>query len=231
MDKINRIKQILSAHSVAYINIPEQRIDIIYDLFVNNIECDIESFDDDIVYLYFGVYYLDIKNNNHDIALKCYLKSIEKGNICAMNNLAFYYQRKKINYKLAEKYFLMAINIDKENDKIMYHLAYYYYHYEKNYKLAKKYLLMAVDRGNYDAMIGLAYYYINYKKNNVMAKHYFFKTKNACVNNYSNPYTYVKFINELLSEEFDIGIAIERYNFIDGGNTEEFHKKIRDVLL
>jgi tetratricopeptide (TPR) repeat protein len=104
MDKINSIKKLLYWKSVIYVNIPEQMIDIIYDLFVNNIEHDIELLDDAVVYLYFGVYYSRIKGN-YDIAMKYYLKSIEKGNVYAMNNLALHYQNIE-EYELAEKYYL-----------------------------------------------------------------------------------------------------------------------------
>uniref|UniRef100_A0A6C0H5S4 RING-type domain-containing protein n=1 Tax=viral metagenome TaxID=1070528 RepID=A0A6C0H5S4_9ZZZZ len=105
-------------------------------------------------------------------AKKYFLMSIEKGNECAMCNLAMLFETKEKDYKNAIKYYLMAI--EKGFDLAMNNLGNLYY-VKKDYENAKKYYLMAIEKGFNLAMnnLGSLYYvkkdYENAKKYWLMA--------------------------------------------------------------
>jgi hypothetical protein len=140
MDKINKIKQILSKYHVTNINIPNFLVDDIYNLIVNNIKCDVDSLNNDIMYLYSGIYYTYIEQNN-ELVKKYYLKAIDCGNDSAMNNLAHYYyncdvnNNFNVNNELAIKYYIMAIN--KGNTVALHNLGSQYVNI--NYEMIDKY--------------------------------------------------------------------------------------------
>jgi hypothetical protein len=76
MDKINEVTKILSKYSLTKINIPDHLADTIYDLFINNIKCDVDlldkQLDNDIMYLFIGIYYENIEKN-YELSKKYYL--------------------------------------------------------------------------------------------------------------------------------------------------------------
>ena len=184
---LESIKEYLCKNNFIYIDIPEESIENIYNLLINNIKKEVSN---DIECLYYGIYYKIKKdydlmkkyylmsiNNNNSYAMnnlgfyyqnivkdynkmkKYYLMSIENGNSYAMNNLGDYYQYKEINYDLMKKYYLMSI--ENGNSNAMNHLGGYYQYKEKNYDEMKKYYLMAIDKGYYNAMHYLIEYFIS----------------------------------------------------------------------
>jgi hypothetical protein len=134
-NKINTIKSILDKYSITNINIPDFLVENIYNLFVNNIKCDVDLLNNDILYLYFGIYYRYIERND-ELMKKYYLKAIEYGNDYAMNNLAHYYDRLDISDDLAIKYYIMAIS--KGNNVAMRNLE-SCYHDKIKYEIINKY--------------------------------------------------------------------------------------------
>lgn len=137
-EKISEIKQILSKNSFMYENIPDNMVDIIYDLFMNNIaHDDVDSLDNDIAYLYYGNYYLRIEKND-ELTKKYYIMAADKENAIAMYNLAYHYECNEKNNELANKYYIMAA------DKGIYNAInrLFFYYRTNNYDLAKKYCLM-----------------------------------------------------------------------------------------
>jgi len=83
------------------------------------------------------------------------LMAIEKDNIDAMNNLAYFYQ-KNGNMEEGKKYFLMAI--EKGHTTSMWMLA-NLFKKEGDIESMKKYNLMAIDKGDEISMYNLAIYY------------------------------------------------------------------------
>jgi len=75
------------------------------------------------------------------------------------------------NYDLAEKYYLMAIELG--NSDAMREISQYYYHIAKNNTLAKKYCLMAIKLGNSDAMCDYGHYNEEIIKNYKLAEKYY----------------------------------------------------------
>jgi hypothetical protein len=103
--------------------------------------------------------------------------------------LGVYYRFININYALAKKYYLMAI--DKGNANAMNNLGYNYQYTEENYDLMKKYYLMAIDKGNTTAMNNLAYHYEYIVQNyDLMKKYYLMAIENGNVGdvNYINDF-------------------------------------------
>jgi TPR repeat protein len=77
---------------------------------------------------------------------KYYLMAVQKGNIDAMNNLAYYYYDIEKNYDEMKKYYMMAI--DRGHINSMNDLGSYYKIIEKNYDMSKKYLSMLLKSAN-----------------------------------------------------------------------------------
>ena len=135
---------------------------LIYELLINNImfipKTSIEMF-------YIGFYYKKNKHN-HEEMKKYYLMVIDNNDndngyaaAAAMNNLALYYQKYK-DYEQAEKYFLMAIDIDNECRSAMYNLGYYYESVVHDNNQMEKYYLMAIKKEHDLALEHLRYYYM-----------------------------------------------------------------------
>ena len=103
-----QIKTYIEKNNLTYIKLDTNDLQTVFNFyFVKN------DFIDDvsaIVLLYYGMYYYI--ENDYTNMKTFYLKSIEKGNITAMNMLAEYYEKQgdMIN---AIKYYLMAENITK----------------------------------------------------------------------------------------------------------------------
>ena len=97
--------KIFNEYNITYIQMNDDMINKIYNLFKNDIFYNPENGDE---YKFLGLYYENIKKD-YEKAEKYYLMAIEKGNVDAMNNLGIYYYNIKKDYEKAEKYYLMAI--------------------------------------------------------------------------------------------------------------------------
>jgi hypothetical protein len=91
-----------------------------------------------------------------------------------MFHFGLYYQTIEINYDLAKKYLLMAIDKGRGASNAMYWLGSYYQRIEENYDLMKKYYLMAIRRGCFRAMNDLICYYKCITPNNDDMQNYLF---------------------------------------------------------
>lgn len=134
----------------------------------NNDESDLEALDE--------LAHISYLTKQYDLMIQLLLKTIEKGSVIAITNLAIYYNRIG-DYDNMEKYALIAI--DKKDTNAMVLLA---THYMKkingditdNLKLALKYLMMSYELNNPVAMINLGIYYQNHVENqdDLMIKFY-----------------------------------------------------------
>lgn len=149
-DKIREIKYWLITKGGYYVDIPEESIDNIYNLVINNICIEPEK---DVEYLYYGLYYRFL--NNEEKMMKYTLASIEFGNTNAMANLATMYKRKKDHPNMI-RYYLMAI---KKSSAIAMNNFADYYRDQKDYDNMIKYYLMAIKNGCIESAINLANYY------------------------------------------------------------------------
>ena len=140
---------ILSQYNAKYIQIPNESLKIVYDLFVLGIK---QESDDDMVDLYKGLYYQRVKIEPKQ-AVNYYKRSAEKGNITALLNLGVLYVTKaNTNYDLPKdytteewnqrnafirKYYTKCIRylrqvIEKSNDSLHLEVAVSYLHDCKN---------------------------------------------------------------------------------------------------
>lgn len=159
MDKLTQVKNFLDYHVFRYDEILSDKcLDIIHDLLINNIKPTnelLQELDDDVIYLFYGIYYERIEENIEK-SIGYYLLSANKGNHHAMNNLGRCYEDLE-EYDLVMKYYLMAI--DKGSVRAMNNLGLYYHQEIKNYELTEKYLLMAIEKDEPLAMYNLGTYY------------------------------------------------------------------------
>ena len=95
---------------------------------------------------------IDILNNNLDDLYECNIVAHYAGIYCDCV---------LINYELAEKYYIMAI--DNDNINAMNNLAYMYKKQQK-YDLAEKYYIMAIENNNINAIYNLAFMYTDQHK-------------------------------------------------------------------
>src|SRR5436190_1874763 len=102
--------KILKENNFNYIKINDNiLLENIFELFINN--SNIKNIpDNDMLYLYLGIF--NFIKKNYDEMKKYYLLAIEKNNMMAINNLAYYYYKEK-NYEEMKKYCVMAL--DKNN--------------------------------------------------------------------------------------------------------------------
>ncbi|OFX20694.1 MAG: hypothetical protein A2033_00975 [Bacteroidetes bacterium GWA2_31_9] len=121
---------------------------------------DIENEEDGKKY-FLMAYIYDIQKKYSE-AEEYYLKSSEKGNIYALNNIGVLYQFQE-RFKEAEEYFLLAIN--KGEVSALNNLA-YLYHIQEKYSDAEKYYLLAIEDDVAISLNDLAifYYQFNIKK-------------------------------------------------------------------
>ena len=85
-------------NNIEYVKIDnEHSLNIIYDLFKNSIK--IIDIDNDIICLYYGVYYEHIEKN-YDEMKKYYLMAIEKGHDGVKTNLLKYYKNNMKNVNI-----------------------------------------------------------------------------------------------------------------------------------
>lgn len=125
----NDINKYLKDNNYSPIIIPNDIIQMVYDLFCHDIvgSGDLdpwlvqETVGSGLEY-YYGIYYSI--NKDYDKMKKYYLIAIEQNNALAMNNLALYYEYKERDPNEMKKYFLMAINHNCVT--AMYNLGYYY---------------------------------------------------------------------------------------------------------
>jgi tetratricopeptide (TPR) repeat protein len=143
--KLNKINDYINKNNFVILNIPNENINNIYDLYFNN---NIREIDNDIECLYYGIYYKI--NKNYELMKKYYLMAIENNathsNSYAMNNLGSYYYDIEKDYDLMKKYYLMAI--EKGNCNAMDNLGYYYENIEKDYNKAIKIYEKLVELNN-----------------------------------------------------------------------------------
>lgn len=134
---------------------------------------------------------LQVKNQNEDIYLRLvssfyelkqydkaeqyYLKTVEKGDVGAINALGVLYQNELNKYQKAEQYYLMAVA--KEHVGAMFNLGVLYDEVLKDYAKAEQYYLMAVEKGNVDAMYNLGLLYKNDLENYQQAEQYYLMAK------------------------------------------------------
>ena len=160
----------------------------IYDLFKNNIIGKKYNY---LICFYHGVYYSMLCK--YDLMEICFLmidtfnanqeESITTTNGHAMHHLAKYYKYINSDYKLMEKYCLLAIECN--NSGAMYELGGYYMGIDNN--LMKKYYLMAIDHNHVDAMYFLGNYYQHKETNyDLMKKYYLMAASNGDIFSMSN---------------------------------------------
>jgi predicted DNA-binding WGR domain protein len=155
--KIKEITEIITAKKWTYMEIKNtESVNIIHDLFKNNIIPIITNDTDKDIYLYMAVYHNF--QQKYDDMIKYYLMAIDKKCSTSMNNLASHYYDTQ-NWKDMEKYFLMAI--EENHVEAMVHLA-CYYHQFRDYNNMKKYYSMAIDNKYYWT---LELYYNYYRSN------------------------------------------------------------------
>lgn len=70
------------------------------------------------------------------------MRAVEQEDSIAMGNLGALYHLKLMDYKKAEKYYIMAVN--KGNVDAMRNLGYFYTYTVKNYQKAEEYFIMAI---------------------------------------------------------------------------------------
>lgn len=157
-------------------------------------------------------YYIAKYNNeiislfNSDIIIDENNYNVEDCNI--LNFIGLYYDKKNPNFKLAIKYYTMAIEkgcdnavsniysyignncdneliinyflmeIEKGNIFAMTYLG-SYYDFNENYEMMLKYYLMAINHNNCQAMIYLGYYYYYTKRYDLMKKYYLMAINNG----------------------------------------------------
>jgi TPR repeat protein len=152
--KIDKIKQYLCHQNIPdtlLIEIPESLINIVYDLFFQNIKLSNIPNNKELYYFY-GLYYMI--NNDDTNFEKCMTKSYELG----LGHGAYILGKTKMNqkkYEEMEEYYTKAIelgNISAIND-----MAYYNHYITKNHALAKQYYNEAIEKGNIQAMYNIGY--------------------------------------------------------------------------
>jgi TPR repeat protein len=165
--KISVITNYLNSHDYTYVAIDDiESLNIIYDLYANNIIPIVTNETNKEILLYLGLYYKlqgDCEN-----MLKFYLMAIDKKCIIAMRNLAYYYKTLNDHDNMLE-YYMMAINL--KDSKSMTLLASYYEEQKDNNQMCK-YYLMAVEQKNNIAMNNLGNYYQSVNDHDNMFKYY-----------------------------------------------------------
>lgn len=168
--KEEQIKEYLQRHGIGYIPIPPEHIMTVYNLFFRDI---VNVVDDSTVLLYYYIYFgIKCDSNN---AIKYCLMSAERGNVMAMNTVAYCYKewnQDAVNPQgnpLWVKYYKMAIEHD--NIPAMCHLA-EYYDEQNDYENTVKYYTMAVAHEFDGAMNNLARYYEKCNEDENAVKYY-----------------------------------------------------------
>lgn len=118
--------------------------------------------------------YLRYIKKDYTNALQYYLKSIEKHNVHAYNDLAFYYYTVEKNYELTKHYYNIAV--EHGMGKSMFSLGHYYDNIEDNIEMAKKYYLMACEKNIKEAYESLGDIYNYVDKNTPLAIQYYIKS-------------------------------------------------------
>ena len=123
----------------------------------NSKKINLELYDlnDSNVLFLIAIYYEKIENNI-ELTIDFYEKSIKLGNIEAINNLGVIYFN-NANYEKMKEYFLLGIKY--LNSNCMYNLGVYYYLIEKNTELMEKFYSHSFNLGNKSALYALGNYY------------------------------------------------------------------------
>jgi hypothetical protein len=145
-----------------------------YNIDQNNNPLNVQELDElkKVVYYYTAdQYFNDFSRKNYNLFIKNVVFEPDVNNKNELYYLGLYYNNFNINYTLAKKYYLLAI--EKENAYAMINMGLYYEYEGKNYDLMKKYYLQAIDKGDTEAMNNLGRYYrmteVNY---DLMEKYY-----------------------------------------------------------
>lgn len=168
-EKEEYIKKILEKEELVYIQIPDDSIETIYELFENSHIKNKEELTD-MECFYYGVYYHHI-SKSYDLAKDYYLLAIEEDNSYAMVSLASLNRFILENEEEMHKYYCMAIS--KENAYGM--AAYGAYWITKDKKKSLMYLNMALKYNNIVALNNLAYYYFYVEEDYSKMKQYAFQ--------------------------------------------------------
>jgi tetratricopeptide (TPR) repeat protein len=203
--KISVITNYLNSHDYTYVAIDDiESLNIIYDLYANNIIPIVTNETNKEILLYLGLYYKlqgDCEN-----MLKFYLMAIDKKCIIAMRNLAYYYKTLNDHDNMLE-YYMMAINL--KDSKSMTLLASYYEEQKDNNQMCK-YYLMAVEQKNNIAMNNLGNYYQSVNDHDNMFKYYLMaidQNSTESMNHLASYYAEIKDHDNMLKYSL---MAIER---------------------
>lgn len=155
-----------------YIDIDNDELEIVYDFIVNNFGQHTQNLTSNTL-VYFGLkYYAD---GNYDKMEEYYLKEIQEGNSNAMYYYGVYFERKKKDLHMMQKYYNMAIELD--NTHAMVALALNYYHSSGKYERRRtiQYFLTAAELHDSQAMYYLGGHYESLREY-IKAKDYYLKS-------------------------------------------------------
>lgn len=123
-----------------------------------------------------------IATDNKDCVLDIFNGNIDMERIMKdsklMCELAWYYENKK-NYRLAEKYYLLAIKCGCV--KAMYLYGIFVQYVKMDYKMALKYINLSIENGSSDGMNSLGYSYDMNKNYELAEKYYLMAIDNGSI--------------------------------------------------
>jgi len=189
-------------------------IEQVFDMFRNDNV--IENCDDPKLLCYIGLYYFshnEIKN-----MLKCYHRSADQHNICALYNLGYYYGTQE-KYEIMETYYLRAIT-EGECLMSMYNIAEYYKSINNTENMII-YHSLAAEKGGYESAYELGSYYEEHDNTELMLKYY----KIAADDNIDACITLGKYYRnndkELMAQYYIKQIELNNYNNYNNDNNND----------
>lgn len=203
-EKEKFIIKYLDKYDFSYIKLTnENEIDVIYELFKNNILP--QENENTIILCYTGTYYYI--NKDYKNMKIYYLKSMKFGSIEAVFNLGYYYSEIK-KYDKMINFYIIACN--HKNVSAYLALGHYYYTIGEYSKMEKCYL-GAIHLGNTSALVILSKFYYFQKKYECMKKcHNLIQDKN-------NP-EFILNLNTYLRNHYDKEHADKFYDLLDEYN-------------
>ena len=183
-NQVQYIKKWCKLYDLEYIKIKStSSIKKIHNVLKNG-KCS-NDINDSKVLIFYGLYHFSRKDFSNMI--ECYKQAIEKGNIIAINNMGYHYQRllktdkTEENINNMKKYYNLVIEKCshlKKSDKYfssylytLHNLADYYAN-EGDNENALKYLQMGVDAGNTKSLNFLGRHYEKLKNNDMAIKYF-----------------------------------------------------------
>jgi TPR repeat protein len=246
--KEEEIIKYLKNNNYKYVKIDEKLINKIYNLLINNKDFKREE---DVEYLYYGVYYF--LNNRKGEMVNMYEKLLNKKRfynkyseyaLYGILNLAKYYENEN-DFEKSKKYYLLLVNNNFNKSEMYSSLGYFEFINGNNKMMEINYLksieLDNCNISNYFACINLSEYYKNTNITNNIKKAIFFSEKALSYNKerieayaqLGNLYGYVdiekskEYILKTI-EKGDIGVG--NYNlalyYYDKGNYKEMKKHL-----